>query len=319
MIKGLYSAFTALEAAWQYQDVLANNVANATTIGYKRELGVQQSFSDVLLSQQAPTPAPLSARIEAVVGQIGTGTFIAEFSTDYAPGSLQATGQELDLALTDGFFAVRDEQGQVFYTRDGRFSRDANGDLVASHGLFVLDQAGDPIRIPDGATSVDVDGVISTGEAEVARLQVIDFTPGSLTRAGEAYFTSDTPGTLVQGGIRQGYLESSNTDMVEELTTLLAVQRRRSWDPLGECDDDDPFSGRERTPALQQDARCRGQQHREHQHRRLQARARAWRRHSRPAGTWRRPSWCRPDHARPSFRHRRCPRHRGAPPLRHTG
>jgi flagellar basal-body rod protein FlgG len=225
MIKGLYSAFTALEAAWQYQDVLANNVANATTIGYKRELGVQQSFSDVLLSQQAPTPAPLSARIEAVVGQIGTGTFIAEFSTDYAPGSLQATGQELDLALTDGFFAVRDEQGQVFYTRDGRFSRDANGDLVTSHGLFVLDQAGDPIRIPDGATSVDVDGVISTGEAEVARLQVIDFTPGSLTRAGEAYFTSDTPGTLVQGGIRQGYLESSNTDMVEELTTLLAVQR----------------------------------------------------------------------------------------------
>lgn len=225
MIKGLYSTFNAMEAAWQYQDVLANNIANANTVGYKRELASQESFEDVLLSQQAPVPAPLSARVEAVVGQIGTGVFIAEFVTDYASGALQATGQGLDLALEDGFFAVEDPGGNVFYTRDGRFGRDANGDLVTSHGYFVLDSAGGHINLPEGDLSVRSDGVIAAGETQLATLQVVDFAPADLVRAGEAYFTSAAPGTPVNGNIRQGFLETSNSNLVEELTTLLAVQR----------------------------------------------------------------------------------------------
>lgn len=127
MIKGLYSAFTAMEAAWQYQDVLANNIANANTAGFKREIGAQQSFEDVLLSQRAPVPAPISARIEAVVGQIGTGSFMAEFVTDYSPGNLDATGQPLDFGLDDGFFGVQDENGEILHAgraiRPGRERR----------------------------------------------------------------------------------------------------------------------------------------------------------------------------------------------------
>lgn len=225
MIKGLYSAFTALEAAWQYQDVLANNAANASTIGYKREMAVQQSFSDVLLSQQSPVVSPLSERIQQVVGQIGTGTFVAEFSTHFAPGSIEATGQELDLALTDGFFVVRNGEGQLFYTRDGRLGRDANGDLVTSHGYFVLNPEGNPIRVPGPPVSVDPAGLIKGPDGATAQIQVVDFAPRDLVRAGEAYFSSEVGGTPIVGGIRQGYLESSNTDIVEELTTLLAVQR----------------------------------------------------------------------------------------------
>ncbi len=225
MIKGLYSAFSAMEAAWQYQDMLANNIANATTTGFKREVAAQQSFADVLLSRQTLAPAPLGARIQAVVGQIGTGNFIAEFSTDFGAGALQATGNELDLALESGFFALEAPGGQVFYTRDGRFGRDANGDLVSSHGYYVLDVDGAHINLPAGPVAVAQDGAITRAGETIASLQVVDFAPALLARAGEAYFSSTEPGTLVNGGVRQGSLEASNSDLVEELTSLLAVQR----------------------------------------------------------------------------------------------
>jgi flagellar basal-body rod protein FlgG len=160
-----------------------------------------------------------------VIGQIGTGAFVSEFVTDYTPGTLQQTGQAFDIALDEGFFAVEDENGEVFYTRDGRFGRDAAGDLVTSHGLYVLADDGSHINLPAGAITVDLDGVIRSGETETATLQVVDFSPVDLVRAGESYFQSNGPATPIGGGVRQGYLEASNTDLVEELTTLLAVQR----------------------------------------------------------------------------------------------
>lgn len=225
MIKGLYSAFTALEAAWRYQDVLANNIANANTVGFKREHASLAPFEDVLISQQAPVPAPISARIQAVVGQIGTGTFIAEFATDFTGGILTPTGNELDLALGDGFFQVEGPGGATFYTRDGRFSRDGEGNLVTSHGYFVLDARGQRISLPPSTVSITAGGAILDGQDEVARLAVLDFAPGQLVRSGESYFRSEATGTPVNGGIRQGFLEGSNTNLVEELTSLLAVQR----------------------------------------------------------------------------------------------
>ena len=129
MIKGLYSAFTAMEAAWRYQDVLANNIANADTAGFKREFAVQQPFEDVLLSQQALVPAPITSRIQQVVGQIGTGTFIAEFATDFGQGMLRTTGNELDFAIQEGFFQV--ETGRPLWPRRERGPGDQPGLLRA--------------------------------------------------------------------------------------------------------------------------------------------------------------------------------------------
>ena len=225
MIKGLYSAFSAMEAAWKYQDVLANNIANSNTVGYKREVGSMQSFPDVLLSQQAAVPAPIAARIQAVVGQIGTGKFVAEFTTDFQQGNLQQTGQELDLSLEAGFFAVQGADGQVFYTRAGRFQRDAAGDLVTTAGYHVLGEDGAPISIGDGPVSISADGSIVSGDQEIARLQVVDFTPADLRRAGEAYFRASNEGQRITGGVRQGFLEQSNSDLSEDMTTMVAVQR----------------------------------------------------------------------------------------------
>ncbi|MDZ7729054.1 MAG: flagellar hook-basal body protein [Dehalococcoidia bacterium] len=162
MIKGLYSAFNGMDAAFRYQEVLSNNIANANTTGYKREIAANQAFDDVLISQQAAVPAPFSARIQEVVGTVGTGKYISEFMTDYAVGSFQQTGEELDFALEDGFFSVQDAEGETYYTRDGRFGRDANGDLVTSHGHHVLGADGQPINLPDGRVAVDSDGTIRT-------------------------------------------------------------------------------------------------------------------------------------------------------------
>lgn len=225
MIKGLYSSYSAMESAWHYQEMLANNIANATTIGFKREVAAQQAFQDVLLSQQAPVPSPLAARIQAVVGQIGTGKFVAEFSTDFTTGNFQATGDELHFALEDGFFSVRDPQGNVFQTRDGRFTRDANGDLVTGHGYYVLGENGDTIRLPMGPVGVAADGVMYSDDEPFARLSVTDYPPGALERMGEGYFSSAAVGVPIVGNVRQGFLEASNTNFGEELTSLMTVHR----------------------------------------------------------------------------------------------
>ena len=225
MIKGLYSAFNSMETAWRYQDVVANNVANSNTTGYKREVAVQQSFADVLLSRQTAMPAPLPSRIQEVVGQIGTGSFIAEFSTDFSQGTSQNTGNELDFAITRGFFQIEAPDGTRFYTRDGRFGRDASGDLVDSHGNYVLNANGGHVNLPADRVSAEPDGTISAGGQAIDQLAILDFTPSQLTRAGEGYFTSADAGTPVDGGLQQGVLEGSNSNIVEEMASLLAVQR----------------------------------------------------------------------------------------------
>lgn len=226
MIKGLYTSFTALETAWRYQDVLSNNLANSDTPGFKREIAAQQSFADVLLSQQMPIPAPLPMRIEAIVGQIGTGTFVAEFATDFQEGLFKPTGNELHLATSSGFFELQSEDGSRFYTRDGRFSRSSTGELVASGGLRVLNTEGGVITLPETSVTISANGVISGEDGTLyGTVATYDFLPAQLQRAGQSYFVSAEPGQPVSGGIRQGVLERSNTEMIEEMTSMMAVQR----------------------------------------------------------------------------------------------
>ncbi len=226
MIKGLYSAFTAMDSAWRYQEVLSNNIANSNTVGYKREVATSESFENVLLRQQAALPAPFTARVAAEVGRVGTGSHLTAFETDFANGNFQRTEQELDIALEEGFFAVQGDDGTAYFTRAGRFQRDATGDLFTTSGLRVLGTDGQPINLGTGPVSIGLDGTISnTAGQDIARLQVVAFAPGDLERAGEAYFRAANAGVQVEGGVRQGILEQSNADMTVDLTTLMQVQR----------------------------------------------------------------------------------------------
>ncbi len=225
MIKGLYAAFTAMESSWRYYDLLSNNIANVSTPGYKREIASNQAFGDILLSRQTPTVSPLSSRIQDVVGQIGTGKLLTDFTTDFTQGTFQTTGNEFDLGTDRGFFAVQTPDGNTFYTRDGRFSRDSEGTLVTSHGYFVLNADGGRISLPAESVSVDPDGVISREGEVIDQIRVLDFAPGQLARAGEAFFSATGEGTQVTGGVRQGILELSNATLIDDLTTLLTVHR----------------------------------------------------------------------------------------------
>ncbi len=150
---------------------------------------------------------------------------MAQFSTDFSQGITQNTGNELDFALSQGFFQIEAPDGTRFYTRDGRFGRDASGDLVDSHGDYVLNTNGGHVNLPADRVSVGSDGTITAGGQVIDQLAILDFTPAQLNRSGEGYFTSADAGTPIDGGLRQGFLEGSNSNIVEEMTSLLAVQR----------------------------------------------------------------------------------------------
>ncbi len=225
MIKGIYSAFSALEAAWKFQDVLANNISNANTIGYKRETVLHESFSDVLLTQTSQNPTPLANNSRSVLGSIGTGTYVAGSATDFTNGELQPTGNALDFAVDKGFFAIQTADGQTYYTRDGRFTRDATGDLVTGVGDHVLDVNGNPVNVPSEDIAISADGVITANGQQAGQLMVVSFGPTDLQRAGASYFTSAVPGTQIAGQVHQGFLEGSNSSLTTEMTSLLAAQR----------------------------------------------------------------------------------------------
>src|SRR5579884_1262185 len=140
---GLYIAAQGMLVEQVRQDQLANDLANASTPGYKSDETTQQDFGSLLLANTA-TGQP--------IGSIQTGLRVGQIVTDLNPDGVHQTGQPLDFAIEgDGFFAVRTPQG-VRYTRDGQFSADAQGQLVDSQGNLVLSQNGAPIAVGRGSS-----------------------------------------------------------------------------------------------------------------------------------------------------------------------
>lgn len=201
MDRGLYIAASGMVAEQVRQDQLANDLANASTPGYKGDRVAQQSFGDLLLRNTA-TGQP--------VGPLGTGVQIDRIATDLTPAPLRDTGQPLDFAISGaGFFAVRTAQG-VRYTRDGQFSLSAQGDLVDGLGNQVLDQAGAPIRA--GANGAADPRTIGVFNVPAARKQ------------GDNLFTGAAAGRA-SGTVRQGALESSGADPVRTMVDMMASLR----------------------------------------------------------------------------------------------
>ncbi len=199
-------------------DVVANNIANASTPGFKAEM---------MLMSEVELPAERGVDL----------SYVQDFATarDFSPGSVRATGNPLDLAVQgDGFFAVQTPDG-VRYTRVGRFQLDANGTLVTSQGYPVL-AGGGPVTLDpdDGPVYVAEDGSISTdlafgGQQQVVagKLDLVDFADrGQLTPAQDNLF--DAKGqqpTAATGKIAQGMLEDSNVRPIIEMTSLIEVTR----------------------------------------------------------------------------------------------
>jgi flagellar basal-body rod protein FlgF/flagellar basal-body rod protein FlgG len=214
MNNGIYAASTGLLARTQELDLAANNLANANTNGFR---GEHVSFK----SQMMTASANVATRAGNSFGVLGSPR------TDFSQGSLQQTGNPLDLALEgSGFFAVQAPTG-VQYTRNGNFHLTATGALVTTQGYPVLGTSG-PIILPQGNAEISSSGVISVDGAVAGELQLVQFNPSvPLTALGDAGFSAPTaaaaPATNLT--VQQGSLESSNINPVESAVGLIEIQR----------------------------------------------------------------------------------------------
>ncbi len=225
MIKGLYSAVSALVMNANRQQAISHNIANMQTPGFKQLLTTAGEF---MPDQAVYTNGNLNANKISYVGTLGLGTQIGQEYVDFEQSALQSTDNPLDLALDgDGFFTVQTPDGNR-YTRDGRFLRDSDNTLVTVDGYQVLDDAGQLIELPDGDVSVSTEGVISVNGEEVATLGIgifadprdeLQHTEGNLFTGPDASTDEGTP------RVAQGYLESSNTNPSQLMTQLVEVAR----------------------------------------------------------------------------------------------
>jgi len=238
MIRSLWIARTGLDAQQTSLDVIANNLANVSTNGYKRSHAV---FEDLLYQTLRQPGAQSSQSTQIPSGlQLGTGVRPVSTARIHTQGSLQQTGNDLDVAIDGaGFLQVLLPDGTTAFTRDGSLQKNNQGQLVTSSGYPIQPS----ITIPADATTVTIgkDGVVSvvqagsTAATQIGSLQVATFiNVGGLQSIGENLYletassgapTPSTPGSNSAGVLYQGYVETSNVNVAEELVSMIQTQR----------------------------------------------------------------------------------------------
>lgn len=218
MDSGFYAACTAYMARTQALDMVANNLANVSTPGFRAEHDI---FRSLLTGSSIH---PMSGLNQAV----NNYSVLGDTQLDFTQGNLQKTGNDLDLAIQgSGFFAVKTPGGQV-YTRNGNFHVSPQGKLVTAQGDLVMGTTGQPIDIVGGPVNIGPDGSISVNGALAGQLKVVDFPPGTaLQSVGSTYYSAppktEIPAT--SASIQQGSLEASNVNPVSASVELITVQR----------------------------------------------------------------------------------------------
>ncbi len=201
-------------------DVVTDNLANHSMPGYKKTLTAQTSF-DAMMRSAAESGSPFDGRSQA-----------AERVTDHSAGPLRVTGNPLDFAIAgDGFFVV-EQDGESFYTRNGRFQLDPTGAIVTAGGFSVLGSDG-PLRIPENADlsqlTVDADGALRSGEQVWGSVRLASFAdPNVLRRVGPGLFAAPPdiePEPPASGRATNRAVEGSNTTVFEEMAEMIAATR----------------------------------------------------------------------------------------------
>ena len=231
MIKGLYTGAAGMMTQLARQDTIANNLANVSTVGYKKDFAVSASFPGMLMSRLGESKEGHDGRLirlaPQVIGPIGTGAVIDRIYTNFEQGNLMQTASPLDVAIvSEGFFTIETEQG-IRYTRDGRLHLGADGMLVNFNGQSVLDLAGSPIFLPVGDINITDEGDIFVDDIYITTLQVVRFDDlNQLVKEGSVHFrATEEPEVMLQPGLRQGWLESSNVNAIREMVSLISVMR----------------------------------------------------------------------------------------------
>ncbi|RMD87322.1 MAG: flagellar basal-body rod protein FlgG [Candidatus Dadabacteria bacterium] len=238
MIKSLFTAATGMRAQELNINVIANNLANVNTTGFKKS---RAEFQDLVYQTITEPGAPTSDSTRNPSGiQVGLGTKTSAVKQVFSQGDLKSTGNQLDIAIEgEGFFQVTLPDGTLAYTRAGAFQLDENGQVVTADG-FVVEPA---ITIPPDALSVTIgqDGVVnvlqpgSPTPTQVGQFQLTRFqNPAGLKQIGKNLLletqssgtpTTGTPGENGMGRLAQGFLESSNVSVVEEVVNMIQAQK----------------------------------------------------------------------------------------------
>lgn len=238
MIRALFTAATGMQSQQLNVDVIAHNLANVNTTGFKRS---RADFQDLLYQTLRQPGASSSSQTEIPTGiQLGLGSRTAAVQRLFLQGDFQLTQNQLDVAIDgDGFFQILQPNGQVAYTRAGAFKLDSQGRIVSSDGLPLEPE----ITIPNDATGITIgsDGIVSVIQPgnvtpqQVGQIRVVNFAnPAGLSGLGRSLFQNTTasgepiegvPGTDGLGQLSQGFLEISNVSVVEEMVNLITGQR----------------------------------------------------------------------------------------------
>ncbi len=238
MIRSLYTAASGMQGQQRSIDVVANNLANVNTAGFKRS---RADFQDLMYQNLKTTGSPSTGTTQVPTGiQIGLGSRLASVTKIFTAGDITQTGNDLDIAIEGGgFFQITLPDGTVGYTKAGAFKTDSVGQIVTPDG----NPLSPSITIPSNATKINVgnDGTVSvqipgqTGTSTIGNIQLAHFpnAAGLASQGKNVYLPSDasgsattgTPGQDGLGSLAQGFLEMSNVNVAEEMVNMIVGQR----------------------------------------------------------------------------------------------
>jgi flagellar basal-body rod protein FlgF len=206
MHKGIFIALSGATLKENQLEVISQNLANGNSLAYKK---VKVAFKDYLSNPESERDGKIMSELAAQV-------------TDFSEGNLTQTGKPLDLALEgNGFIALENNR----FTRRGDFKRDAEGYLATQKGIRVLGPKG-PIQIPEGKLDISPNGELTVNQMQFGTIKLVDFSDKSaLDRVGDDMFQTNQTATPSKAAVKQGYLENSNVDIINQMVQIISTLR----------------------------------------------------------------------------------------------
>lgn len=225
MLRGMYTSISAMVNLQSSQTVITNNIANVNTTGFKEERLMSKTFDDVLISNNDRYSNGVGHYQE--LGRLNFGVKIDEIKTNYNQGSLVETENQTDFAINGkGFFTVRDNEGNLFYTRDGAFKVNRDGYLVTSSGYSVLNSNNQPIYVGNSSVSVDTNNNVVLSSGAVHRFNIVDFQDyNSLNKVGSNLYTGEGATATNNYIVKNMQIEGSNVDIIQSTADLMSNLR----------------------------------------------------------------------------------------------
>jgi len=238
MINGLYSSASGMNAEMTRQETVANNLANAGTVGFKKDEAVFTDFPNTLVHRiddklKSGLPAFISPQASPLLGVVGHGVQTHSVVTKFTDGGVTRTDRPLDLALHGpALFTVERADGSHAYTRAGNFVMNGLGQLTTQAGDLVIGTGGEPISVDGKEVVIDTTGRVMLDGREAGRLQLASWEPEKMVKEGEGLYlkaegdieaVNESP--VTGATVTQGFLEEANTKVVEEMVDMITVTR----------------------------------------------------------------------------------------------